>query len=230
MARRVVAWAASLAAASDGEVRLFHALPTADMHASAASEADCERVLNKLFALAHHLPGRPRISAAVTQGDAATEILRHARLVSADLIVVGMHAQDGSVSPLVTRLAIDARCPVLVVGERSTAPTARDGLRRILVAVNFLPASLAAADHAFALARAVGADVTVLHVLPERWEGPARPDSNVDETRRLVEQHFRRLLQTAVSTGVGYGSRSERCRGQRPAGRRDRAHGGVCQC
>jgi len=199
-ARDVVAWAASLAATSDGEVRLFHALPAADVHAAETSEADCERVLNKLFALAHHLPGRPRISAAVMEGDAASEILRHARLVRADLIVVGMHAQDGSVSPLVTRLAIDARCPVLVVGARSTPPTTRDGLRRILVAVNFLPASLAAADYAFALARAVGAAVTVVHVLPERWDGPSRPDRNVDETRRLVEGHFRRLLQIAVST------------------------------
>jgi len=202
-ARRVVAWAASLAAVSDGEVRVFHALATADGHASATSEAASERVLNKLFALAHHLPGRPRISAAVTEGDAASEILRHARLVRADLIVVGMHAHDGTVSPLVTRLAIDARCPVLVVGERSTAPTTRDGLRRILVAVNFLPASLAAADHAFALARAVAADVTVLHVVPGRWQGPAPPDSNVDETRWLVEEHFRRLLQIAVSTASG---------------------------
>jgi len=202
-ARRVVAWAASLAAANDGEVRLFHALRNADERASATSRADSERVLNKLFALAQHLSGRPRISAAVTQGDAASEILRHARLVRADLIVVGMHAQDGSVSPLARRLAIDARCPVLVVGEGSTAPTTRDPLQRIVVAVNFLPASLAAADYAFALARAVHAAVTVVHVLPERWEGPPRRDPNVDETRRLVEEHFRRLLQIAVSTVSG---------------------------
>jgi nucleotide-binding universal stress UspA family protein len=202
-ARRAVAWAASLAAANDGEVRMFHVVPNADQRASAPSEADSERVLNRLFAIAQHLPGRPRISAAVTEGEAASEILRHARLMRADLIVVGMHALDGRVSPLGTRLAIDARCPVLVVGEGSTGSTTGDALQRILVAVNFLPASLAAADYALALARRAGAAVTVVHVLPDRWDGPSRHDPNADETRRLVEGHFRRLLQMAVSTASG---------------------------
>ena len=148
-ARRVVAWAASLAGSNDAEVRLFHALPSSEELVSATAEADSERVLKKLFALARPLPGRPRISAAVTEGDAASEILRHARLIKADLIVVGMRAEDGSVSPLVTRLAVDAPCPVLVVDEKSAAPRRGDDLAHILVAVNFLPASLVAADHAF---------------------------------------------------------------------------------
>ena len=52
-------------------------------------------------------------------------------------------------SPLVTRLAVDAPCPVLVVDEKSAAPRRGDDLAHILVAVNFLPASLVAADHAF---------------------------------------------------------------------------------
>jgi nucleotide-binding universal stress UspA family protein len=201
-ARRVVAWAAALAAANDAEMRLIHALPNADRRGS-APEGDSEHVLRKLFALAQHLPGRPRISAAVTEGDAASEILRHARLVKADLLAVGMHAQDGSVSQLVTRLAVDAPCPVLVVDERSMIPATGAALENILAAVNFLPASLAAADYAFALARTVGAQVTVVHVLPEYWEGPPRRDSNVYETRQFVEQHFRRLLQIAVSTVSG---------------------------
>ena len=50
-----------------------------------------ERVLKKLSALAQPLPGRPRISTAVTEGEAISEILRHARLLKADLIAVGMH-------------------------------------------------------------------------------------------------------------------------------------------
>jgi len=54
-ARRVVAWAASLAASNDAEVRLFHALPNSEDLASAMAEADSERVLKKLFALAHAL-------------------------------------------------------------------------------------------------------------------------------------------------------------------------------
>ena len=102
-------------------------------------------------------------------------------------------------SPLVTRLAVDAPCPVFVVDEKSAPPT-RNGLDDILVAVNFLPASLAAADHACALARIVGAQVTVVHVLPEHWGEPQRHDQNVDEARQCLGRHFRRLLQIAVTT------------------------------
>ena len=101
--RRIIDWAAALASADGGEVRLFHVLPGTDERASAISQVESERALKKLFALAQHLQGRPRISAAVTEGDAAAEILRHARMVNADLIAIGMHAQDGSVSPLVAR-------------------------------------------------------------------------------------------------------------------------------
>jgi nucleotide-binding universal stress UspA family protein len=202
-ARRVVAWAAALAGSNDAEVRLFHALANSEELASAMSEADSERVLTQLFALAQQLPGRPRISAAVTAGEAASEILRHARLINADLIAIGMHAEDGRVSRLVTRLALDAPCPVLVVDEGSMAPPRSGVLNQVLVAVNFLPASLAAADYAFALARLVGAQVTIVHVLPEHWEGPQRHDQNVEEARQFLEHHFRRLLQNAVSTASG---------------------------
>ena len=195
-ARRVVAWSAALAESNDAEVRLFHALP----HSHELAEPDPEHVLEKLSALAQPLRGRPRISAAVTEGEAVTEILRHARLVKADLIAVGMHAEDGSVSPLITRLAVDAPCAVLVVDEAAAPPTRRDGLKHIIVAVNFLPASLAAVDYAFTLARTVGAQVTVVHVLPERWEGPQRDDRNINEPRQFLEGHFRRLLQIAVRT------------------------------
>jgi nucleotide-binding universal stress UspA family protein len=66
-----------------------------------------------------------------------------------------------------------------------------------------MPASLAAADHAQALARRVGAEVTVVHVLPEHWEGAQRHDQNVEDARQVLEQHFRRLLQIAVSTASG---------------------------
>ena len=198
--RRVLAWAAALAGLYDGEVRLFHAVPGADERAPSAIEGNSDRILNKLSALGQGLPGRPRISAAVTEGDAAAEILRHARMVHADVIAIGMHARDGSLSPLIGRLAIGAPCPVLVVDETAPLSSLRDGvLNQVVVAINFLPASLAAADYALALAQAAGAWVTAVHVLPEHWDGPRRLDANADEARQLVERHFRHLLHIAVS-------------------------------
>jgi len=209
--RRVVAWAASLAGPYDGEVRLFHAVRLSDERAAAERDADSERVLKKLFTLGQGLPGRPRISAAVAEGDAAAEILRHARMVHADVIAVGMHARDGSISPLVAQLAINAPCPVLAVDETPPRlPPTGGALHQVVVAVNFLPASLAAADYAFALAHTADAQVTVVHVLPEHWEGPQRHDANLLETRQLVENQFRLLLQATVSDISGAsGNRSD---------------------
>ncbi len=201
--RPVVARAASLAEPYDGEVRLLHVLPSSDERAAAQPDADTERALTQLFALARGLSGRPRISAAATEGDTVAEILRHARLVHADLIAIGMHAQDGSVSSLAARIAVHAPCPVLAVDENAKSSDSCGAPYQLVVAIDFRPASLAAADYAFAVARTMRAQVTAVHVLPERWEGRQRNDANVDETRRLVEDHFRRLLQTAVSAISG---------------------------
>ena len=197
--RCVVAWAAALARRYKAEVRLFHSMPIRKERAAAERGADSEQVLKRLFTLGHGLRGRPRISAAVTEGDAAAEILRHARMMHADVIAIGMHARDESVSPLIAQIANNAPCPVLVVDD--TAPTSPLSgiLNHVVVAINFLPASLVAASYAFAVAAAVNARVTAVHVLPEQWEGPRRADANVDETRQRAQHHFRQLLHDAVS-------------------------------
>jgi nucleotide-binding universal stress UspA family protein len=169
-----------------------------------------ERILNKLIALTRHLPGRARISAGVTDGDVADELLQHARLIQADLVVMGMHSRDGSVTPLIASIAIDASCPVFAVDER-TAPRpaafagAAPRVPELVCPVNFLPASLLAADYAFELARTTRARITLVHVLPERWDGPQRQDANADEMRRTSEHHFRQLLQTVVRGASGTG-------------------------
>lgn len=201
-ARGVIDWAAHLAAVFDAEVRLFHVLegyrseptPGADMF------VDDERVLSKLFSLASRVPGRPRVSAAVTQGVPPDEILRHARLVRADLIAIGTSEGAGMSSLMIRDMAVDAPCPVLVVPigpERSTERCPRH-IRQIVCAVNFLPASLAAVDYSFALGRKMGGCVTVVHVFSEQWEGLERRAAAVDETRDLVERHVRELLHIAV--------------------------------
>jgi nucleotide-binding universal stress UspA family protein len=203
--RGVIDWAASLAALSDAEVRLFHVVERGGLSSASDVEGDEERVLNKLFALARHVTGRVRLSAAVARGSAADEILQHAGVLQADLVAVGLTTRAGMVSPLVHRIAIDARCPVLAVPDRSGAPRGSDErpVGQLVCAVNFLPASLAAADYAFALGRKVGAPVTIVHVVPERWHGPERQDSVVDEMRALAEGHFRHLLHVAVRDASG---------------------------
>jgi nucleotide-binding universal stress UspA family protein len=114
--RRVVEWAATLAACCGAELRLFHALSRPrDDEPPYNDVPDSEHALNRLFGLARHIPGRLRLSAAVAHGEVADEIVRHGRLLQADLIVVGMHAQDGTISPLASRITEGARCPVMLV-------------------------------------------------------------------------------------------------------------------
>jgi nucleotide-binding universal stress UspA family protein len=114
--RSVVEWAAALAACCGAELRLFHALNRLrGGEASYDGAPDSEDALNRLFGLARHIPGRLRLSAAVADGDVADEIVRHGRLLQADLIVLGMKAEDGTVSPLASRITADARCPVMLV-------------------------------------------------------------------------------------------------------------------
>jgi nucleotide-binding universal stress UspA family protein len=121
--RRVIDWAASLAAVFDAEVRLFHVM---DHRASERDESVSglegpdgpERVLDKLSGLARHLPIRVRLSTAVTDGDAADEILQHARLMRADLIAIGMNTRRRAVSPIIRSIAGSAPCPVLAVDIR----------------------------------------------------------------------------------------------------------------
>jgi nucleotide-binding universal stress UspA family protein len=167
-------------------------------------DTDSERTLAKLFTLARHVPGRPRISAAVSSGDAADEILRHARLVQADLITIGMYAGDQTVSPVVEKVAIDAPCPVFVVprpDDRLSRP--RRTPHAVLCGVDFSPASLASASYAYRLAHGLGARVTFVHVLPERWEGPQRQDANVGTWRQALEHRFRSLLQETITEVSG---------------------------
>jgi nucleotide-binding universal stress UspA family protein len=119
--------------------------------------------------------GQPAMEAGVEtepvlrQGDPAEEILRAAQQVGADLIVMGRHRQApnhwflGSVAEHVVR---KTSCPVLVV---KPCPGRRDHrLRRVICALDLGETSSATMAHAAALARALDADLLVLHVVAGR--------------------------------------------------------------
>ena len=101
--RQTVEAAAMLAAAHDAELRLFYVQQPGE-------QGDVEHVIASLFALAPNVGRRVRVSAAVTAGDLASEIQRHATLFSADLIVLGVDAAAS--------VAAHARCPVISLPER----------------------------------------------------------------------------------------------------------------
>lgn len=187
-ARTLVEWAVALATAYDAEVRLFHVL----RHCDRESPDVEERLLNRLFMLARHLPGRPRVSAAVTTGDAAEEILRHAELVDADIIAVGADVHPGP-RRVVLRITTDAACPVLVVPliDGVRPHKGRHAISHIACAVDFLPASTAALDCAVSLARPMRATLTAIHVVDYDAAGhqcPQRLHTAVNDASAGIER------------------------------------------
>jgi nucleotide-binding universal stress UspA family protein len=95
----------------------------------------------------------------------------------ADLIVLGMHGKHGLQKMLLGSKAEEilrlAGVPVLVVGpEVTVAPEAEVEMRHILYVADFSPGSGRALRYAGELARRWGAQLIVLHVVPDIWAEP----------------------------------------------------------
>jgi nucleotide-binding universal stress UspA family protein len=111
-------------------------------------------------------------------GPPAVAILERAATLPADLIVMGTHGTGGfkrlvlgSVTEKVLR---EARCPVLTVPPRAQA-TSQVPFKRLICAVDFSEASMAAMRYAVSLAAEADASLTVVHVLEWPWEEPPAP-------------------------------------------------------
>ncbi len=105
----------------------------------------------------------------VQHGDAVGVILDHAASRRPDLIVLGTHGRTGldrlRAGSIAERVVLRVGQPVLIVPEGGDIPDAARPFGRVLVGVDFSPASAGAVAQALALAdRADG--VTLVHVLP----------------------------------------------------------------
>lgn len=104
-----------------------------------------------------------------SEGRAATEILRLAGAIGADLIAMGTHGRTGLRRLLAGSVATDvlrgSRCAVLALRSHDH-PQVAAKLRVILYPTDFSKASEAALDVARSLARDQGARLIVLHVAP----------------------------------------------------------------
>jgi nucleotide-binding universal stress UspA family protein len=87
-----------------------------------------------------------------------------------DLLVMGTHGREGFRRLMMGSAAEEvfrrARCPVLTVGPRATAPAmGKPGFDEIVFATHFGPESLAAAPYAISLAQEFQTGLTLLNVL-----------------------------------------------------------------
>jgi nucleotide-binding universal stress UspA family protein len=186
--QRTVERASVLARMNDAELRLFHV----------ASEGirgpGAESLIASLFALTRTLPERTRVSAALAFGDPSWEISQHARVMSADLIVLGTnrHSTPAVIGGTIAAdVATHAECPVLHVRPHllpSPSDTGR-GYMDIVCCVDEASGAPTSDAYAHAFARDADARVTVLNVVPadEETSGMMRALAQpVDRTRHTV--------------------------------------------
>lgn len=127
------------------------------------------------------VPDDLRDCEAVRVGNAAYEVVSAAKTLKSDLIVLSAHGQSRLKHILIgstaERIVRHASCPVLTVRGKTSSPTmpmlsqgkpvyaARLPWRRILVPLDFSLASLRALHEAVALAKEIGAQILLLHVV-----------------------------------------------------------------
>ena len=110
------------------------------------------------------------VGVQVVQGSVATEIVRSATELSADLLVMGTHGRSGfdrlMLGSMTEKLLRQAPCPVLTVPKRvADATPVAAPFTRVICGVDFSPPSLRALELAQALAGQAAARLWVMHVL-----------------------------------------------------------------
>jgi nucleotide-binding universal stress UspA family protein len=219
---RALTYAAALARWYDAQLEVLHVVPSFD-HAGARIHFDSvggpwpsgEQLIADIEAAmaaagASDLKSRARIH----EGREHEVIASYARVVPADLLVMGTHGRSGfnrlllgSVTEKVLRLVT---CPVLTVP--AAAPDLAEQpvvFKKILCAVDRSPSALKALHYALDLGRQAGGCVTVLYALeytdPDEMSEPSVFDpchqAVVDSRRRRQQQidHAGRWLHTLVA-------------------------------
>jgi len=188
---RTVEGASILAAMYDAELRLLHVV------CNRFPARDPESLIASLVGLTRTLPGRTRVSAALAHGDPSSEIIQHARIMAADVIVMATNRRLPPAEvrrTIVADVAAQAPCPVLHVRPH-LLPSLSDtvpGFSEILCCVDSVAGSLERSDYAHALARHGHARITLLNVL-------ATADDASESTHEIADNTDRRRDRVHLS-------------------------------
>jgi nucleotide-binding universal stress UspA family protein len=185
-AHHAVEYAAALAPHFQASITALHVLPMPPTHPVGAPDgpmpARTPEDLDHLKAQALKWlleSGVMSGEVVVVQGDPADEIVRLARSLPADLIVIASHGRTGSERMMLGSVTMnvlrEAPCPILIV-PASVSPARQEDspFRRIACAIDFSPASIKALRCAAALAGETGAPLIAVHV-----KDPAAPQQPV---------------------------------------------------
>jgi len=127
-----------------------------------ANKAKAKAQLERMCETEHVCPTK----IAVAEGPAAKVILQTAKKEGADLIVIGRKGRTGGEQNLIggvaNRILRGSRVPVLVTKGTTAKPEA---IKKILVPTDFTAAEDIERDHAWRLAKTLGASLMFLYVL-----------------------------------------------------------------
>jgi nucleotide-binding universal stress UspA family protein len=157
--------------------------------------------------LAEAAPSYDLVGAAVRQGDPAIQILRLARTMPADLIVMGAPGVDRPERPLgpVTSVVVArSECPVLTVPHHAMSSDDSGLYRRIVCAVDLAPSSLSVIHQALSLAWETEGQLTYVCVLPEG--GSRRSAATRDRLLEAIPSEASRWCETEVVITTGTAS------------------------
>lgn len=221
--RQALPHAVALAETHDAELHLLHASvlhasdPANPSHhfpevesLSAQLEERADARMRKI--VEEHAPEPLTVVREQRRGISAPPvILEYVEEEDVDLVVMGTHGRRGlrhlmlgSVTEEVVRRA---PCPVLTAREQEE-PGAVEGFERILAPVDFSGHSETALQHAVGLAREVGADVQILHVIEEitypdfYYPAPATGEQMAAEIRQRVSERLQEALDRIEEVGV----------------------------
>lgn len=152
-------------------------------------------------------PDVPVTTDLLESADPSARILEQAEALDVDLIVTGSHGRKGVqrllLGSVVEPLLHKSLRPVLVLpaGLNLTRLDKPISFRRIVCAVDFATASLAALAHAFSIAEESDAELTLLNVIempPELAHPPQPPEFDVTAVRAEAEADRLARLQALV--------------------------------
>lgn len=173
--------------------------------------------------LSDHLLDRLEVDPVIIEGEPAPEIARAVRDFQIDLVTIVTHGRKGLSRALwgstAEEIIAEAPCPVLTI-----RPPQRDfveyrgshteiHLNRILLATNFRPSSLVAAQVAAELAGRTGAELHVIYVISDYMDQMAEmfPESagaKLSQLREYVSERmatFEREAQARAITHIAEG-------------------------
>jgi len=148
----------AIARARDADLRTVHVIPAEGVaDPEGIGSLEHQAFMTRLrAAMSDAAPNYERTGAAVRQGDPATQILRWARMMPADLIVIGAPGADRPerpTGPVASVVVARSQCPVLTVPAHPFNNALKDtGLfSRIVCAIDLTPSSAGVIRQALSL-------------------------------------------------------------------------------